>query len=239
MSDSTQDASTPDHETLFELVDSVGEELRAVLDGYQQHAANPRTWPNLAAVLQYAGAAMAEAGEQLAEQLAAHAQAHPQIEVPEDGPGVMLLPESEHRGYWNVVGELFDPAGYEETLRAYAEVLDGEHGRPDLEVRAVGLGDGEAVMVLQYLPEQGPDAICQVYIGGWDHERHHDEIQQALADHDITPGRPRFWPPIIPDTTFITMPGDAEMFFDAFGRRVDQADRITEILDGADLTDPA
>lgn len=209
-----------DQQALRDMIDKIGEELHTVLAAYQQHAMNPRTWPNLAAALQSCGESTKRAGETLADRLVDYAEAHPDVEVPADGPAVMMLPESEHREIWNVVGDLYDPQGYEATLAAYAEVLDGEHGRPDLEVRAVAL-DEYAVMVLQYLPEQGPDAICQVYIGGWDHERHADRIAKALAEHGITPGAPRFWPPLLPDDTFLNFPGETQLY-DEFGRRVDR-----------------
>lgn len=222
MTESTQDNPGISHDALTRLTEKIGVTLRDLLAGYDEHGSNPWRWPHMAAVLQSTGPQLTALGQLLSAYLAVYAQDHPTVEVPEEGPSVMLLPPSKHTEFWNMAGEL--PDTYEEAIQpyepiqAYAEILDGEYGRPELDVRAIALDDQGAVMVLQYLIERGPDAVCQVYIGGWDHTDT-ARVAQALDEHGISFGQPRYWPPVAPDATFLNLPGD-ENVYDAFGRLV-------------------
>jgi hypothetical protein len=211
------DNNAPTQDELTEMVDGIGQELRELYAGYQANGHMPERWPNLAAVLQCAGAQLADYGALLAASLAAYAQAHPEIERPEDGPTVLVLTAREHQQFWREASYAQPLQGIPDRAERYAEVLTVQYGRPDLLCTAVALDEQDtgAVLVLQYAPMLGPNAVVRVFLGGVEGD---ERIAEVLKGHGITAGARRFWPPINPDRTFLSITGSPEVF-DAFGRR--------------------
>lgn len=224
----------PDHSappTQDDLYELAVDETRAALQGagaqYDQYHFHPGHWPHLAATLDHLGRRLTAHAAELSAALAAYAQAHPSIEVP-DEPGVLLLTARQHHEFWADAREracqVEQRAGAIPTAGQYGEAVAAEYGRPDLDHRVVLLdSDNEdgAVMVVFSATEQGPDAVVQVWIGGKDttNPADHEQIEAALAAQSITPGRPHFWPPLHAESTFISL-GHPEVFYDAYGRAI-------------------
>jgi hypothetical protein len=214
-------SNAPSAEAVSGIIEWIARELQGLVFGCQNDLRSPERWPHLAAKLQLAGTRMADTGAQLAASLAAYAEAHPSIEVPDDGPSVLLLSSKHHEQFWREANNAEALQDIQDGARRYGEALTVQYGRPDLAFTAVAL-DAQAagdVMVKQYVAELGPDAVVRVFLGG-----HVTESQTAAAElldqHGISAGALRFWPPLWPDRTFISVPGCADLF-DAYGRVVD------------------
>lgn len=224
----------PDHSappTQDDLYELAVDETRAALQGagaqYDQYHSHPGHWPHLAATLDHLGHRLTAHGAELSAALAAYAQAHPTIEVP-DEPGVLLLTARQHHEFWTDAREracqVEQRAGATPTAWEYGEAVATEYGRPELSPRTVLLdshNEDGAAMVLFYVAERGPDAVVQVWIGGKDATDPADleQIEAALAAENITPGRPHFWPPLYAEGTFISL-GDPEVLYDVYGRAI-------------------
>lgn len=212
--------NAPSAEDINELMAWIARELHELHFRGNRDWHTPDGWPHLAAVLQVAGTRLLDAGAQLAASLAAYTEAHPTVEVPDDGPAVFLLQDREHDLFWREANTAEPLQHIEDPARRYAEAFTVQHGRPDLGYTATALDAQRAgnIMIQQYIAVLGPAAVVRVYFGGQLDEH---QIAAVLYQHGLTVGERRFLPPLWPDGTVITVPGCADTF-DAYGRVLDQ-----------------
>ena len=211
--------TTPSGPTHEQMVRTAFLGTDAALEGlsscYGRWNKRPANWPDLAAALQHYGQALVDIGAQFADDLAAYSAAHPTVTVPAGGVAVMLLSGHEHEGYWQASREArltTDPAA---AVAAYAEAFSRDYGRPELSCRAMPIDDTGAVLLLQYVTDQGEDAIVRAYIGGVGHMGN-DQLQQALDNQVFSvSAAAEFWPPL--RDFWFTFYND---MFDQYGRRV-------------------
>jgi hypothetical protein len=213
-------STTPTHDELFVLaVDETMGALQGLRSIIAESSSNPVLWPHLAAKLQIFGADLAEHGRGLATTLAAYAEANPEITAPDDGPAVFLLGPGDHAGFWDIANAYAnDPSAGETPIQDYGNAVFEKYGRPELEHTEVPIGEHDAVMVLMHLAGN-PAAIVQIQVGGITVDRDEDRalLERALAERGISTGKPRFLPPVLAASRFLSV---EDSMFDAYGRVV-------------------
>jgi hypothetical protein len=211
-------ATAPTHDELHALaVDETRAALYAMGENYEKYASSPQTWPHLAATFDFFARKLQEHAATLAENLAAYAAAHPEITPDDEGVPVLLLPKSEHAGYWEIS---------DGTVEDYGRMVSAAYGRPGLTDSAVDLTplvgtDLDAVVVFQYFDGSlVADRPCaaRVLIGGLQAGVHDNAIDGVLAHYGITPIPPKFWPPLRTEGTVLSVHTGV---YDVFGRPLD------------------
>jgi hypothetical protein len=213
----TDTTTAPSHDELSEKVITQTLSLvQGLNQAYSELHSNPAQWPRLAATLRRFAVDVDRHGADIATALAAYAEANPTITRPDDGPAVMVLGHRAHRDFWDDACAYLPGTDMRPTAVEYGLAVFAEYGRPELDHRAVPLGQGDAVMVLLALAGD-PDAVVQVHVGGLDLDRDEDRtlLDRTLAEAGISTGRPRFWPPLA--ARFLSVD---YTLFDAYGRLV-------------------